>query len=136
MFVTAIHRKRPEPNKSRSIRVLCGGDGEILNLLAPLGASRAEEFSRPFLSCGLQRLQATFHLSQQKKHCCSSAFCGGDGGMPFMYTTSPRRFSIIPFLDSHASQHCPANTGTQTQGFVVALCHMPYCEHRRRQPFS
>ena len=89
MFITAIHRKRPEPNKSRSIRVLCGGDGEILNLLAPLGASRAEEFSRPFLSCGLQRLQATFHLSQQKKHCCSSAFCGGDGGMPFMYTTDP-----------------------------------------------
>ena len=50
MFVTAIHRKRPEPNKSRSIRVLCGGDGEILNLLAPLGASRPRRISyRSFL---------------------------------------------------------------------------------------
>ena len=115
MFVTAIHRKRPEPNKSRSLRVLCGGDGEILNLLAPLGASRAEEFSRPFLSCGLQRLQATFHLSQQKKHCCSSAFCGGDGGMPFMYTTvsSPLEGYIISQKVIHVNRFASMHSQRQ-----------------------
>ena len=98
MFVTAIHRKRPEPNKSRSIRVLCGGDGEILNLLAPLGASRPVGVSnRPF-----SRLAETSSGSPSapiKKAPASGVFfIGGDGGLPVMYTTasSPSDVNIIP----------------------------------------
>ena len=64
-----------------------GGDGEILNLLASLGASRPVGVSnRPFL-----RLAETSSGSPSapiKKTPTSGVFfIGGDGGMPFMYTT-------------------------------------------------
>ena len=88
MFVTAIHRKRPEPNKSRSIQVLCGGDGEILNRLASLRASlpKASLQSTTLAAC---RDFKRFPISPIEKTPTSGVFSiGGDGGMPFMYTTA------------------------------------------------